>query len=255
MSRRSEPESKARAATTSDWEAAPATVALVAAATEANGAGMRVRCNRAFSRRCSSTERHALQAGASAYGYGRIQTDESAARSSRAPQETHHSTVHCAMKFCQDFNFPNRRQECRHQSRCALPRSARAESMIITNTVWRIAGISGLFTMSILASDLPSSDTTDNGQAGIARDTSEDSLKLKAVSLIDEEPEKSEPPQAASGLSPAPKKRNEEKPQPNLENDVVSEPFAEPTPISQTMSSSLIDEESEKSEHSQPASR
>src|SRR5262249_13231634 len=228
MSRRSEPESKARAATTSDWEAAPATVALVAAATEANGAGMRVRCNRAFSRRCSSTERHALQAGASAYGYGRIQTDESAARSSRAPLETRRSTVHCAMKFCQDFNFPNRRQECRHQSRCALPRSARAESMIITNKVWRIAGICGLFAMSILASDPPSSDTTDNSQAGIAQNRNEVSLK---------------PPQPASGLSPAPKKGNEEKPQPSLEKEVVSEPFAEPTAISQPQGFSLIDEE------------
>src|SRR5215468_4933806 len=127
--------------------------------------------------------------------------------------------------------------------------------MIITNTVWRIAGISGLFAMSILASDLPSSDTTDNSQVRIAQNPDEVSLKLQAFSLIDDESEKSEPSQPASGLSPAPKKRNEEKPQPKLENDVVSEPFAEPTPISQTMSSSLIDEESEKSEPPQPASR
>jgi hypothetical protein len=79
-------------------------------------------------------------------------------------------------------------------------------------------------------------------------------LKLQAFSLIDEEPKKSEPPQPASGLSPAPKKRKEEKPQPNLKNDVVSEPFAEPTPISQKMSGWLIDEESEKSKPSQAAS-
>ena len=92
--------------------------------------------------------------------------------------------------------------------------------MIITNTVWRIAGISGLFAMSILASDPPSSNTTDNSHAGIARNPNEVSLK---------------PPQPASGVSPAPKKRNEEEPQPNLENEVASEPFAEPTPISQTM--------------------
>src|SRR5262249_53884626 len=124
------------------------------------------------------------------------------------------------MKFCQDFNFPNRRQECRHQSLCALPRSARTESMIITNTVWRIAGISGFFAMSILASDLPSSDTTDNSQAGIAQNPDEVSLKLQAFSLIDEESEKSEPRQPTSGLSPAPKKRNEEKPQPKPENNV-----------------------------------
>src|SRR5262249_57589686 len=56
--------------------------------------------------------------------------------------------------------------------------------------------------------------------------------------LIDEQSEKSQPSKAASRLSPAPKKRNKEKPQPNLKNDVVSEPFAEPTPISQKMSSS-----------------
>src|SRR5262249_39844785 len=74
-------------------------------------------------------------------------------------------------------------------------------------------------------------------------------------SLIDEESEKPEPSQPASRLSPAPKKRNEEKPQPNLENEGVSEPFAEPTPISQKMSGWLIDEESEKSEPSQAASR
>src|SRR6516162_6194068 len=123
--------------------------------------------------------------------------------------------------------------------------------MIINNTVWRIAGISGLFAMSILAGDLPSSDTTDNSQA---QNPDEVSLKLQAFSLIDEQSEKSKPSQAASGLSPAPKKRNEEKPQPKLENEVGSEPFAEPTPISQTMSSSLIDKESEKSEHRQPAS-
>src|SRR5215468_3258544 len=126
--------------------------------------------------------------------------------------------------------------------------------MIITNTVWRIAGISGLFAMSILASDLPSSDTTDNGKAGIAQNPDDVSLKLQAFSLIDEQSEKSEPSQPASGLSPAPKKRKEEKPQPNLENDVASEPFAEPTPISQKMSSALSDEQSEKSEPSQPAS-
>src|SRR5262249_47971490 len=141
------------------------------------------------------------------------------------------------MKFCQDFNFPNRRQECRRQSHYTLPRNARAESMIITNSVWRIAGISGLFAMSILASDLPSSDTTDNSQAGIAQNPDDVSLKLQAFSLIDEQWEKSEPSQPASGLSPAPKKRKEEKPQPNLENDVASEPFAEPTPISQKTSS------------------
>src|SRR5262249_59037715 len=39
-------------------------------------------------------------------------------------------------------------------------------------------------------------------------------------------------------VSPEPKKRNEEKPQRNLEKEVVSEPFAEPTPILQTVSSS-----------------
>src|SRR5262249_27654428 len=118
-----------------------------------------------------------------------------------------------------------------------------------------IAGISGLFAMSILASDLPSSDTADNSQAGITQNPDEVSLKLQAFSLIDEEPEKSESAQPASGLSPAPRKRNEEKPQPNLENEGVSEPYAEPTPISQTMSGSLIDEESEKPEPARPASR
>src|SRR5215468_7015321 len=143
------------------------------------------------------------------------------------------------MKFCQDFNFPNRRQECRRQSHYTLPRSARAESMIITNSVWRIAGICGLFAMSILASDPPSSDTTDNSQAGIAQNANEVSLK---------------PPQPASGVSPAAKKGNEEKPQPNLEKEVVSEPFAEPTAISQLQAFSLIDEESAKSESPQPAS-
>src|SRR5262245_4704175 len=116
------------------------------------------------------------------------------------------------MKSCQDFNFPNRRQECRHQSRCTLPRSARAESMIFTNTVWGIAGISGLFAMSILASDLPWFDTTANSQPEIVQNPNEASKS----------------PQSASGVSPAPKKTKEEKPQTNPENAVVSEPFAEP---------------------------
>ena len=80
--------------------------------------------------------------------------------------------------------------------------------MIINNTVWRIAGISGLFAMSILAGDLPSSDTTDNSQA---QNPDEVSLKLQAFSLIDEEPKKSDPPKPASGLSPAPKKKERRK--------------------------------------------
>src|SRR5215469_13976786 len=71
------------------------------------------------------------------------------------------------------------------------------------------------------AKPTPISQTMSN-QAGIAQNPNEVSLK---------------PPQPASGLSPAPKKGNEEKPQPNLGKEVVSEPFAKPTPISQTMGS------------------
>src|SRR5262249_51998341 len=73
-----------------------------------------------------------------------------------------------------------------------------------------------------LAKPTPISQTM-NSQAEVAQNANEVSLK---------------PSQAASGVSPAPKKRNEEKPQPNLGKEVVSEPFAEPTPILQTMSSS-----------------